>query len=114
MRSWKGWRKEWERSNSLEAEALQRQVLGINDEVEIFANKQRQMGISTENNTQRIEELVEQLVLLQSRIDKLEAEKEINNEGNDSVVRPTFSGSFGEAIMVDNKEATCNSHLDKQ
>jgi ABC-type phosphate transport system auxiliary subunit len=56
----------------LEAQAMQRQIVGINYQLEAIQNHQRKMGISTENNTQRIEEVVEKLSLLQARLDKLE------------------------------------------
>jgi hypothetical protein len=85
---------------------MQRQVVGINFQLETVPNQQMQMGISTKNNTERNEEVAKKLAVSQTRIDKLEAEKEINNEGNQSLAHPSFSGSFGEEIMVGNEEAT--------
>ena len=68
---------------------MQRQVLGINSQLEIIQNQKRRMGINTENNTLKIEEVSEKLVLLQTRIDNLEAEKN-NNEGNRSAAHRSF------------------------
>lgn len=51
---------------------MQRQVLGNNSQLEIIQNQRRPMGIKVENNKLIFEEVSHKLVLLQTRIDKLE------------------------------------------